>query len=211
VPKTSLKRPKVLGDEKREIFVRALAVRPDQKRQRKPHFRTVVEEKWPTTALIFDTETRITPDQSLTFGVYRICNLVAGRYVVVEEGLFHDDKLPTKELKKLEHYTDHSVSDVPCFPPRFPLYSRSDFMKRVFWPSIKYKGALVVGFNLPFDITRLALDWSRGEKDEWSLVMSRYPNGVENRNRPRITIQPIDSKKAFIKIARPWNPNPHYS
>ena len=37
--------------------------------------------------------------------------------------------------------------------------------------------------------------------------MSQYANGAENRNRPRITIQPIDSKKAFIKLARPWKPD----
>jgi hypothetical protein len=34
--------------------------------------------------------------------------------------------------------------------------------------------------------------------------MSRYPNGVENRDKPRILITPIDSKKAFIRLARPW-------
>ena len=79
-------------------------------------------------------------------------------------------------------------------------------MKRVFWPAIKYKGALVVGFNLPFDLARLALDWVRGGKDEWSLTMSQYPNGVENRNYPHVTIQPIDSKKAFIKLVNPWKP-----
>ena len=36
--------------------------------------------------------------------------------------------------------------------------------------------------------------------------MSRYPNGVENRNKPRILITPIDSKKAFIRLANPWKP-----
>jgi hypothetical protein len=79
-------------------------------------------------------------------------------------------------------------------------------MKKVFWPAIKQQGALVVGFNLPFDLTRLALAWGRGEQEEWSLTMSQYPNGVENRNCPHITIQPIDSKKAFIKLVPPWKP-----
>jgi len=79
-------------------------------------------------------------------------------------------------------------------------------MKSVFCPALKYKGAMVVGFNLPFDLTRIALDWSRGDHDEWSLMMSRYADGAENRNRPRVTIQPIESKKAFIKLAKPWKP-----
>jgi hypothetical protein len=155
---------------------------------------------------VFDTETRTTADQSLTFGVYRLCTLVSGSYVVTEEGIFYADDLPAKDRKVLENYLRTAVSDVASFPPRFPLYSRSEFMKRVFWPAIKYKGPLVVGFNLPFDLARLALDWSRGKKGEWSLTMSQYPDGVENRNYPRVTIQPIDSKKAFIKLAAPWKP-----
>jgi hypothetical protein len=36
--------------------------------------------------------------------------------------------------------------------------------------------------------------------------MSQYPNGSENRNTPRILIKPIDSKKAFIRLANPWKP-----
>src|SRR4029077_10479618 len=62
------------------------------------------------------------------------------------------------------------------------------------------------GFNLPFDLARLALKWPRGDNDEWSLVLSEYADGTENRNRPRILITPIDSKKAFIKLAKPWKP-----
>ena len=127
-------------------------------------------------------------------------------YKVTEEGIFYADDLPTKDRKVMHNYVRTAVSDVASFPPRFPLYSRSEFMKRVFWPAIKHNGALVVGFNLPFDLARLALDWSRGEKDEWSLTMSQYSDGAENRNYPRITIQPIDSKKAFIKLAKPWKP-----
>src|SRR5256885_12956435 len=43
--------------------------------------------KWPRYALIFDTETRITADQSLTFGVFRLCELKDGKYRVMKEGL----------------------------------------------------------------------------------------------------------------------------
>jgi hypothetical protein len=65
---------------------------------------------------------------------------------------------------------------------------------------------MICGLNLPFDLARLALAWNRGEHDEWSLTMSQYSNGVENRNVPRILITPIDSKKAFIRLAKPWKP-----
>jgi hypothetical protein len=193
-------------NERHDIFLRALAVPRDAKVRSRRNDQQGNGSKWPERALIFDTESRITVDQSLTFGVYRLCQLQNDCYIVTEEGVFYGDGLPKKEFKVLQRHIDASVSDVASFPPRFPLHSRSGFMKRVFRPAIKNDGALVVGFNLPFDLARLALDWSRGNEDEWSLTMAQYPDGVENRNYPRITIQPIDSKKAFIKLAKPWKP-----
>lgn len=195
-----------MNSEHHDIFLRALAVERDGKDKPKGAKDSVLP-KWSDYALVFDTETRITADQSLTFGVYQLCQRVDDNYIVTEEGVFHADDLPLKGLDVLRRHIDASVSDVVSFPPRFPVYSRTDFIKRVFWPALKYKGAMVCGFNLPFDLTRLALAWDRGDHDEWSLTMSRYPDGAENKNRPRIAIQPIDSKKAFIKLVPPWKPD----
>jgi len=169
--------------------------------------RKVDDPKWPEHALIFDTETRITADQSLTFGVFRIWTLVEDRYMVTQEGILYADDLPARDREVLEKYQQTAISDVPSFPPEFPLYSRSEFMRRVCWPAIKRDGALVCGLNLPFDLSRLALAWGKGDKNEWSLTMSQYANGVENKNFPHILIQPIDGKKAFIKLAKPWKPD----
>src|SRR5271169_4486165 len=108
-----------------DIFLRAYAVTADKKPQRK---RGDANSKWPEHSLVFDTETRIRVDQSLTFGVYRICNLVDDGYTVAEEGVFYADDLPAKERKVLDNYVRTAVSDVASFPPRFPLYSRSAFM-----------------------------------------------------------------------------------
>ena len=138
-----------------DIFLRAYIVSANQKKISKP--KRDFRAKWPNHALVFDTETRITVDQSLTFGVYRCCERVYGIYKVTEEGIFYADNLPAKERKILQAHVRTAVSDVASFPPRFPLYSRSEFMKRVFWPTIKHKATLVCGFNLPFDLARLAL------------------------------------------------------
>jgi hypothetical protein len=189
-----------------DIFLRAYAVAANGKTKQRRRAKAGNEPKWAQHALVFDTETRITADQSLTFGVYRLCKLVADIYTVTEEGVFYADDLPTTERKVLESYITTAVSDVPSFPPRFPLYSRSEFMKRVFKPAIKRDGAMVCGLNLPFDLSRLALDWSKGDDNEWSLTMAQYSDGTENRNYPRILITPIDGKKAFIKLAPPWKP-----
>ena len=155
---------------------------------------------------MFDTESRITEDQSLTFGVYQTCRLVDDSYKVTEEGVFYADDLPVRERRRLATHIRSAAPDAKSFPPRFPFSSRSEFIKKVFWPAIKRKGALVCGLNLPFDLVRLALAWSRGDRGEWSLTMSRYADGNENRNRPRILITPLDSKKAFIRLANPWKP-----
>jgi len=191
--------------ELHDIFVRAYAVATGEGDKKRKSY-NIDFPKWPRYVLVFDTETRITADQSLIFGIFRLCELKNDQYKVIREGLFYADDLPSKERNILENYARTAVSDAKAFPPDFPLYSRSDFMKKVFWPAIKRSGALICGLNLPFDIARLALAWSRGEHDEWSLTMSQYSNGVENRNIPRILITPIDSKKAFIRLAKPWKP-----
>jgi hypothetical protein len=192
--------------QKNDIFVRAYTVLANDNAEERRKAHATIDDKWPSYALIFDTETRTTADQSLTFGVFRSCELKDHKYRVSREGLFYADDLPAKDRKLLENYRRTAVSDVKLFPPEFPLYSRADFLRKVFWPAIKRSGALICGLNLPFDLSRLALAWNRGDKDEWSLIMAQFPNGVENRYYPRILITPIDSKKAFIKLASPWKP-----
>jgi hypothetical protein len=193
-----------------DIFLRAYAVAAEQKRQRKPESHVNIADKWPEHALICDVESRVSADQSATFGVYRLCILQGGAYRVTEEGIFGDD-LPARARKVLKAYQWTAISDVRSFPPEFPLHSRSEFMKKIFYPAMKRDGALICGLNLPFDLARLALDWDKGgkggsSKRKWSLTMSRYPNGKENKNCRRVRIEPIDSKKAFISLASEWVP-----
>ncbi len=194
--------------ETHDLFLRAIAVpvpkEENLKKKAKKKARFAVDEpKWPEEVLAFDTESRTTVDQSLTFGVWRRCKLVEERYELSEEGVFYADDLPSKELKVLTRYMETAVSDMTGFPPRFPIYSRSQFMRRVFWPALKKRGAMVVGFNLGYDLTRIALDWKQGNKGEWSVILEQYADGNENANYPRILITPIDSKKQIIKL---WTP-----
>jgi hypothetical protein len=136
-----------------DLFLRAYAIPTAKEHKRKKKHFGKETPKWPQFVLVFDTETRITADQSLTFGVYRLCQLANGRYQVVKEGIFYADDLPARERRVLEIYVQTAVSDVHSFPPEFPLLSRSEFMRQVFWPAIKRDGAMVCGFNLPFDLT----------------------------------------------------------
>jgi DNA polymerase type B, organellar and viral len=197
--------------ETHDLFLRALAIPILQKKAKKKKDVKATgeaddsreEAKWPEVILLFDTECRTTVDQSLTFGVWRRCKLVDRVYVVIEEGVFYSDDLPANEVNILKKYIETAIPDVRSFPPRFPLYPRTKFMKKVFWRALKRDGAMIAGFNLGFDLTRLALEWRPGDKGEWSLIFEKYSDGNENVNYPRILITPIDSKKQIIKLWKP--------
>lgn len=139
--------------EKYDVFVRAYTKAKEEKKKTKerkearPKSKSRTAQKWPTYALIFDTETRITADQSLTFGVFRFCELKDEKYGVVREGLFYFDDLPARERRVLEEYAQTAISDVKSFPPEFPLYSRTDFLRKIFWPAIKRHGGLICGLK----------------------------------------------------------------
>ena len=89
--------------EYHDLYLRAYAVSVD-KAQRK-NASEHIQPKWPRYALVFDCESRITADQTLTFGFWRFCELRDGSYVCLEEGIFHDDDgLAAKEFDLLRKY-----------------------------------------------------------------------------------------------------------
>lgn len=192
--------------EKHDIYFRAHTVVLDKpKPTKKSMIRRAKGRKWPTDVLVFDCESRTDTGQELTFGFYRVLKLRGTIYELVEEGAFFDDDLPASERQILESYLITADTEVKSFPPQFPLHSRSDFIKKIFY-KIARKGALIVGFNLCYDLARLAREWPEGDDDEWSLILSEHPDGNENPHHPRALIQPIDSKKSFIRFALEWIP-----
>jgi len=152
------------------IFVRAHAsVRTKNQHDRRS------SPKWPKYCLIFDTETTLDPIQKLNFGTYRRCKLVGNKYDCVAEGIFYRDDLPKFQVKLLQRYKRNpkTLPSIEYFPAPITLglMSRSAFVTRVFWKSIRH-GELIVGFNLPFDLSRLAVKWTEGRKGDWSLALS---------------------------------------
>jgi hypothetical protein len=144
--------------------------------------------------LVFDTETRTDASQRLTFGSYRF--LVNDQ--LREEGLFYADDLPSKDRETLEQYVAaHKKRGI-----RLLLLSRREFLKK-FYKAV-YKGrALLVGFNLPFDLSRIAFT-SRPARGRFvggfSLALWSYvKRGIQRADphRPSIGIKHIDSKRAL--------------
>lgn len=200
-----------------DLFLRAHTTYP----RKTPRQRPPSGPKWPDLALVFDCETRIDTAQQLTLGVYRLCRLRGEVYETEAEGLFYGDDLNADERAVLEQYVGspdhHPFVTVQTFPPklRLPLYARSAFVEQVFWKAIQ-RGALVVGFNLKFDLSRLAVRWRPASDGGFSLIFSlrrsRKTGQIEpNPERPRIRITAKDSHAAFITLLKPQRPEewPH--
>jgi hypothetical protein len=153
---------------------------------------------------VFDTETRTDSSQRLTFGSYRFFVNNELR----EEGLFYADDLPSKDRKTLERY----VAAHNRRGSRLLLLTRREFLKK-FYKAV-YKGrALLVGFNLPFDLSRIAFA-SRPARGRFaggfSLALWSYTKmGVEkpSTRRPGVGIKHIDSKRALKGFTARYAPD----
>jgi hypothetical protein len=188
-----------------------LAVRPypkpegvnERKQPQKVH-------KLPDKMLVFDTETRTDASQRLTFGSYRV--LVDGK--CLEENLFCGDDLPGNDRRVLDEYvTTHKADAMNRRDRRLRLLTRDEFLKKLFFYT--YKGRfLLVAFNFPFDVSRLAHDFSeaRGRfAGGFSLDLWSYgeESGEEcsDHYRPRVAIKKIDSKRALKGFTRRKKPD----
>lgn len=123
-----------------------------------------------------------------------------------EEGLFYADDLDAQQRDVLKRYVEDPKNlpgiEVKMFPPRsrLSLMSHSVFVERIFWKAIQ-KGDMVVGFNLPFDLSRMAIKASPPDSGGWSFILSLRKNrttGVMEPypERPRIVIKSLNSKMA---------------
>src|SRR3984957_15496807 len=105
--------------------------------------------------LVFDCETRTSPDQRLRCGGYQL------RYKgeVWERGAFFEpDVLSEDELAILRQFI--AEEDSNSDGERICLRARAEFVDEVFYQSGQAVGAQIVGFNLPFDLSRLAIRYS---------------------------------------------------
>ena len=75
-------------------------------------------------------------------------------------------------------------------------WSRREFVDRVFWP-IAYKArAQVVGFNLPFDLSRLATAHTYGKRSMKGGFSFTFAD-----KRPNIRVKHLSQRAAFINFA----------
>jgi transcriptional regulator with XRE-family HTH domain len=142
--------------------------------------------------LVLDTETTTDPSQRLRFGCYQ---LRKGE-VLDEAGVFFDPEvLSEDERRTLETFA--AVHRLKCM-------KHTAFVEDIFFRRGYELRATIVGFNLPFDISRLALGWvpARGKmRGGFSFKMS------DKWWRPRVQIKHLSGRAAFIQFTSPTKRN----
>src|SRR5207248_7891929 len=114
------------------------------------------------------------------------------------EALFFADDLPQQDRAKLEAYVANQK--IRLGPQPLRLLSRREFVEKLY--RAVYKGrCLLVGFNLPFDLSRIAYDFTNARgafEGGFSLGIWSYIDEIgheqANQFRPRIGVKHIDSK-----------------
>jgi hypothetical protein len=199
--------PKWRNEMNHEIFVRCHTRILNDKPEQKPSGRK--SPGLPKYVLVIDTETTTNERQALNFGAYQFCKADSdGKYICREEGLFYADDLNAAQVEVLRKYVDAKGVNPAKWGPRLRLYSRSVFVEKVMFVAVQ-AGSAIVAFNLPFDLSRLAVEYrvARGAGGRgWSFVVFQYQDKktgewLPNSFRPRIQLRPKDSKAAFIRLA----------
>jgi len=138
--------------------------------------------------MIIDTETTTDRYQNLTFGSCLIQTKTSTGFKE-EWYLFYGD-IQEDKINLIKQYgKDHNITVMPV----------REFVDNVFYPYAFRMRCEVIGFNLPFDLSRLAIDYgiARNTEDSFSLKLS------EDKRNPRIRIQSIDQKRSFISFTTP--------
>jgi hypothetical protein len=155
----------------------------------------------PRGMLVIQTAGRGGSTQKFTTGTYRF--VVDGK--CLEEGLFYADDLPRRELQVLKDYVvRHNVDAAPGDDQRLRLLRRREFLDLFYQLAYKAR-CIVVGFNLFYDISRLAFDSSPARgfyAGGFSFCLWSYKDrrGRERADgfRPRICVKHIDNNRSLI-------------
>ncbi len=158
------------------------------KKVRRKHL-SANEEKDNRRILVLDTETSVDLRQSLKFGSFAIY----GRGELAFRGIFYDN-VDKGELVILQGYIETMKAD----SQELALMTAREFVDKVLLPEVYDLKTLCVGFNLPFDLSRLAISWGnarRSNRGGFSFKM------IEDPRYPRLIVKNIDSRRAFIQFA----------
>lgn len=137
--------------------------------------------------VVFDTETTTDHAQNLRFGTYQV-RKGAKRH---EHGIFYEPgNVTADELALLQSYATGR---------QMMLQTREEFVREVLYVYGYDHGGLILGFNLPFDLSRLAtrILTSHGKDMRGGFSLELLPE----KWRPNILVKHLNSRAAFIRFA----------
>ena len=145
--------------------------------------------------LIFDTETTTDACQALRFGTYQLRK--AGE--LVDAGIFYDPEGTTpNELEALSAYAAENGQN---------LRTRDSFADDVFFAKAYQYGTMIVGFNLPFDISRLAISHATARTPKAGHANAMHGGFTFKLSRqkiwPNVRVKHMSSRSALISFAAP--------
>lgn len=178
----SPRRPK-RAREPLEVALRAYA--PPNMRQplNRPHSKDQGPSEY---SLIFDCETKVDSSQRLRFGCFQLRKLTE----IFEAGIFYDaDALTAKEIALLSDYA--RLHRLTCIPV-------DEFIDRIFFGMAYEFRATIVGLNLPFDISRLAINHgtARGKQMGGGFTFKLS----KQKFWPNVQIKHLSNRSAFIQF-----------
>ncbi len=170
-----------------DIAVRAYSEKPDVPPVAAKSHHTELDRPsdW---ALIFDCETLIDASQSLRFGFFQVRN--SGK--LVREGVFYSaESLSPMEIEAIERYArDNGILAISDWS-----FRRDEFLKIGY-----FLRGTIIGFNLPFDISRIAIGhgYARGSmRGGFSFRFSK------DRRMPSVRVKHLSKSAALIDFAVP--------
>jgi hypothetical protein len=209
--------PSSLTTAVRVFTTRRPSEKPGNEEADEPRRESEVKRRYPHEALIFDTETLPGPAQNLRILVWRLyrdgLDETPGTSCI-EEGIAYPDDLEGKhpeDLQLLREYVKSREADVAAgFPNRLRLESLGWWLEERFF---RYGYAhrdrcSVVGFNLLFDLGRLASHWTAAR----SAYRGGYSLGIwghfdeagkwrDRKHRGRLQLRAIDPRRTLFRWA----------
>jgi hypothetical protein len=142
-------------------------------------------------SVIIDCETKVDPGQALRVGFCRVYYRDELRRLV----LFYADDLSGRDLKVVRRFAR----------PGLEIMSHAEFIDKMFYKYAYHLRAMIIGFNLPFDLSRLAVSHAsaRGTmRGGFSLKLSPH------NYQPPVQVKHLSKYVSMMRFAAPFvSPN----
>jgi hypothetical protein len=177
-----------------DLYFRAHTIPIESQKQQ----RTGRRASQPEHALIFRCATTGDEKKDLLFGAYICAALKDSEWIAEEIGLFYRDDHP-EELRVFNRFVKDST---------FDLATAEDFRRKVFLKYLK-AGALIVAYDAPFEISRIAVKWHKSLKHRraFSFYFRMFLDKKTGKMRPSgyepgLSIESLDASKAIYRLIK---------